>query len=71
MMIENIRNQLKGYLFQRHHFRFNGSRNQIEEFNGVIKQLFPRVFTIELDNGMTRSFSYSDVATNLLEIIGI
>ncbi len=71
MMIDNIRNQLNSHLSKRLHFRFNGSRNQIEEFNGVIKQLFPRVFTIELDNGMTRSFSYSDVATNLLEIIGI
>lgn len=70
-MIDNIRNQLLPHLLEPHHFRFNGSRNQIEEFSGVIKQLFPRVFTIELDSGMTRSFSYSDVATNLLEIIDI
>ena len=71
MMIDNIRNQLKCHLFKMLHFRFNGSRNQIEEFNGVIKHLYPRVFTIELSNGMIRSFSYSDVATNLLQIIDI
>lgn len=51
-------------------FKFNGSRNQIEEFYGKIISLYPSVFTIEVNNEHrnVKSFSYSDVLTNSLEI---
>ncbi len=71
MMIENIQEHLRLHLLKHLHFRFNGARNQIEEFDGYITYLYPRIFTIKLDNGITRSFSYSDVMTKNLEIIDI
>lgn len=51
-------------------FRFNGSRNQIEEFKGIIENTYNYVFTIKLSNQISqrRSFSYSDILTESLEI---
>ena len=54
-------------------FKFNGARNQIEEFEGIIKNSYPSVFTIETSNQLknVKSFTYSDLLTNSLEIIEI
>jgi len=52
------------------HFRFNGSRNQIEEFSGVIENTYDYIFVIRVDenSNQLKSFSYSDVLTDSLEI---
>lgn len=52
-----------------HMFRFNGIRNQNEEFSGRIVGIYPAIFTIELSNKAIKSFSYSDLLVNNLEII--
>lgn len=50
-------------------FRHNGSRNQIEEFTGTINETYDNVFTIKIiDKEEIKSFSYSDVLINNLEI---
>lgn len=69
-MIEKIRKDLeskKGKLLK---FRHNGSRNQIEEFEGVIVDTYNYVFTIKKigDTNEIKSFSYSDVLISTLEI---
>lgn len=71
MNIEKIRNTIKDKEGQNLKFKFNGARNQIEEFGGKIINVYPAVFIIEVDNltNTVRSFSYSDVLTNSLEII--
>ena len=71
MMLEKMKKSLYFMVDKPHHFRFNGSRNQIDEFKGVISNLYPRVFTIQMENGITRSFSYNDLLTHHLEIIDI
>ena len=48
-------------------FRCNGSRNQIEEFEGCIVECYNSVFVIKT-NGLSRSFSYSDVLIGVLEV---
>ncbi len=52
------------------HFIFNGSRNQVEEFNGRIIKAFPSIFLIETEEAIPRikSFSYNDVITSNLVI---
>lgn len=70
MNIEKIKSKLyaeKGKICK---FKYNGSRNQIEEFSGFINELYDYVFTIKLynSNNKLKSFSYSDVLTNTLEI---
>ncbi len=51
-------------------FRHNGARNQIEEFKGIIVETYNYIFTIKtVDNKETvKSFSYSDILINNLEI---
>ncbi len=71
MNIEKIRNEMnckKGKLLK---FKFNGSRNQTEEFEGRIIDTYPAVFTIEIKNQDNRikSFTYSDILIENLEII--
>ena len=52
-----------------HSFRFKGTRNQVEEFQGIITDLYPAIFIITLVNSKVKSFSYSDLLVNSLEII--
>ena len=51
-------------------FRHNGSRNQIEEFEGIIVEAYNYVFTIKTTNKKEeiKSFTYSDILIDNLEI---
>lgn len=50
-------------------FRFKGTRNQVEEFDGIITDTYPAIFIIRQQNDKIRSFSYSDVLIDNLKII--
>ncbi len=72
MNVDIIKDKIKNLKGEKHNFRFNGSRNQIEEFNGVITSVYPAVFIIETNKkDKIRSFSYNDVITSSLEIIDV
>lgn len=64
--IRDIINEKKGLKGK---FRFNGARNQIEEFEGFIDGVYNFVFTIKTINNITKSFSYSDILIGNLELI--
>jgi len=66
-MIKNIKEDILSYKGKNINFRYNGSRNQIEEFSGVIDNCYAAIFTIKL-NDRIRAFSYSDVLIGMLEI---
>lgn len=70
MNIEKIRLYLEKNKGKNLKFKFNGTRNQIEEFYGTIEQIYNYIFTIRLteNNNIIKSFSYADVLTNGLEI---
>jgi len=70
MNIKKIKDNLESKVGQTLKFRFNGSRNQIEEFKGKIESIYNYVFLIKIDNEQEqiRSFSYTDVLTEHLEI---
>lgn len=62
MNIEKVKTKIKSYKGQTLQFRFNGSRNQIEEFSATIIDTYPSIFLVRLeDNSQVKSFSYSDV----------
>ena len=68
-MINKIREDLvnkKGKVLK---FRFNGSRNQIEEFKGIIVGIYNYVFTINTigEREEIKSFTYSDLLIGNLE----
>lgn len=71
MNIQKIRHDLEDKKGQLLNFKFNGARNQIEEFSGEIVNTYPAVFLIRIqdENKLIKSFSYSDVLTESLEII--
>lgn len=68
-MLEKVRELVVNNKNIYHVFRFNGIRNQTEEFEGKIIGVYPAIFTIELTNKVIRSFSYSDLLINNLEIV--
>ena len=69
MNIEKIKNKIDLYRGKELYFRFNGSRNQIEEFNGVVVDTYPSIFIVKIkDNNSIKSFSYSDVLIRKLVI---
>ncbi len=66
-MISKVRDNIQSLIGKQIRFRYNGSRNQIEEFEGVITNCYSFVFTIST-GGINRSFSYSDVLTGVLDV---
>lgn len=68
MNIEKIKKNIDELKNQELHFKINGSRNQIEEFDGRIIEAYNYVFVIETNNHK-KSFSYSDILINNIEII--
>lgn len=64
-MIEEIE-KYRGKLVR---FKYNGSRNQIEEFYGTIENTYNSIFTIKIKESNTlKSFSYNDVINKTLQI---
>ncbi|MBQ7104694.1 MAG: Veg family protein [Bacilli bacterium] len=69
MNIKKIKEQIELLKNKKIHFKVNGSRNQIEEFDGIITETYNYIFIIEIDNlKIKKSFSYSDVLINNIEI---
>ena len=69
-MINKIKEDIESRKGQVLRFRHNGSRNQIEEFKGVITDTYNYIFTIKTvdDKEKIKSFSYSDILIDNLEI---
>ena len=68
MNIEKIKEKIEKLKNQKLHFKLNGSRNQIEEFDGIITESYNYIFIVETET-IKKSFSYSDVLINNIEII--
>lgn len=66
-MIEKVKEKVKNYEGKSIKFRYNGSRNQIEIFNGTITKCYKNLFLIKGEN-FSKTFTYSDILTGLLEI---
>ena len=68
-MINKIRDRINNIKNINTKFRFNGARNQIEEFEGIIEGVYNYIFTIKTKKNEIKSFSYSDVLIGNLEIL--
>ena len=66
MNIMKIRKDLESNKGKLIHFKYNGARNQIEEFDGIIEDTYNAI-TIRLDNKI-KTFTYSDILTEILEL---
>ncbi len=70
MNIQKIKNNLESSKGKVLKFKFNGARNQVEEFMGTIENTYNYVFLVKIqdDSKQIRSFSYADILTESLEI---
>lgn len=70
MNIEKIKEKVERNKGKTVRFKFNGSRNQIEEFTAVIESTYNCIFVVRLEKNkeQLKSFSYSDILTENLEI---
>ena len=71
MNIEKLREQIRKKEGETLHFKFNGSRNQVEEFTGEIIEYYPAIFLIRLKGSppKIKSFTYIVLLTESLEIL--
>ena len=64
-----IKNSIETYKGKKIHFKYNGARNQIEEFDGMIENTYNAVFTIRInDSNNIKSFTYNDIINESLQI---
>ena len=68
MTIDIIKNKIDNRIGSNVKVIYNGSRNRKEEYFGVISEAYNYIFIIKLDSSEKKSFSYSDVLTNTIEI---
>lgn len=68
MTIKKIKDNIEKNLGNNVKIIYNGSRNKKEEYSGVIKEVYNYIFIVKLDTDEIKSFSYSDVLTNTVEI---
>lgn len=71
MNIQKIKDNLETKKGKKINFKFNGSRNQIEEFSGIIENTYNYIFLVKVDNDneTIRSFAYTDILMESLEIL--
>ena len=69
MNLDRIREKIKSFKGKKCSFIYKGSRNQIEEFDGVIFDCFPSIFVVKTDMGVVKSFSYNDFIVKNIKII--
>lgn len=69
MNIEKVRDEVKSNEGKVLHFKINGSRNQIIEFDGQIIETYQSIFVVKLEDNNIKSFSYNDLITSSLEIL--
>ena len=67
-MIKKIKRELCDMVGLRVCVVMKGSRNRRDEYFGNVEGILPNLFSIKLDDGMVKSFSYADVLTGNVEI---
>lgn len=68
MTINKIREDILSNINKSVKIIYNGARNRKEEYNGIIKEVYNYIFIVKLDTDEVKSFSYSDVLTNTVQI---
>ena len=68
MMLSKVKQIVVKNVGKKKNFVYYGSRNQNEEFVGMITEIYPVIFIITLCDGGRKSFTYSDLLTNILEV---
>lgn len=70
MNIEKIKTDLVSHLGDEATIRYHLGRNKYEEYQVTIKEVYNRVFLVEVNSEKKeiKSFSYSDIITRAIKI---
>lgn len=71
MTLDKIKNTIKSNMGNKVEIVYNGTRNKIDNYKGVIKEVYNSIFIVELDCGLNKSFSYSDLLIGVVELKNI
>lgn len=69
MTINLIKNKINNRIGENVKVIYNGSRNKKEEYSGIISETYNYIFIVKMIDNEKKSFSYSDVLTNTIEIL--
>ena len=69
MTINLIKNKINNRIGENVKVIYNGSRNKKEEYSGIISETYNYIFIVKMFDNEKKSFSYSDVLTNTIEIL--
>lgn len=67
MSLDNIKEDVKNHLNAKVVISVFGMRNKNYQVEGYISNVYPSIFTVN-ENGLERSFNYSDIATGEISI---
>ncbi len=62
-----IKEEIKKHINQKVKIKVYRLRNKINTYNGIIKGIYPNIFTIK-DGNFEKSFSYADAITGEIKI---
>ena len=68
MTIDIIKNKINNRVGYSVKVIYNGSRNKKEEYSGIITETYNCIFIVKMDKNEKKSFNYSDVLTNTIEV---
>jgi uncharacterized protein Veg len=68
MNIEHVKDEISSHIGGYATLKYHLGRNKYEEYQVKIKEVYNRVFLVELNNKDTKSFSYSDIITKTIRI---
>jgi uncharacterized protein Veg len=67
-MIEKIKSNINDNIGNNVKLVINNLRNKSEEYQGIIAETYNYVFVIKTNDNVLKSFSYSDVLTQNIEL---
>lgn len=69
MNLDIVKKYVNSQINISHVFFYKGTRNQSEEFAGVITKCFPAIFIVVTEKKEIKSFSYNDIISKNLKIL--
>lgn len=67
MSLDKIKEEVKNHLNAKVLISVYGMRNKNYQVEGYISNVYPSIFTVN-ENGLEKSFNYSDIATGEISI---
>lgn len=67
--LEKIKKEMESKKGEKLHFHFKGSRGLVDDFDGIITDVFKGVFLVKsIPDDRVKSFSYSDILIDNLVV---